>query len=56
MIGNSPRSDILPARAAGWRAVHIPDENGWALEHADLDPTDSGVLRLRSFQDLLRHF
>ncbi|ADP78578.1 HAD-superfamily hydrolase, subfamily IA, variant 1 [Pseudofrankia inefficax] len=56
MIGNSPKSDILPARAAGWRAVHIPDENGWALEHADLDPADQGVLRLRSFQDLLRHF
>lgn len=56
MIGNSPKSDILPARAAGWRAVHIPDENGWALEHAELDPADAGVLRLGSFTDLLLHF
>ncbi|MBL7495957.1 HAD family hydrolase [Frankia sp. CNm7] len=56
MIGNSAKSDILPARGAGWRAVHIPNENGWALEHADLDPADAGVLRLPSFTDLLRHF
>ncbi|MCX4471273.1 HAD family hydrolase [Micromonospora sp. NBC_01655] len=56
MIGNSPRSDILPARAAGMRAVFIPNENTWVLEHDDLDPTDTGVLRLATFPDLLRHF
>ncbi|MFI1197563.1 HAD family hydrolase [Micromonospora sp. NPDC020750] len=56
MIGNSPRSDILPARAAGMRAVFIPNENTWVLEHDDLDPTDAGVLRLAAFPELLRHF
>ncbi|RIV39975.1 HAD family hydrolase [Micromonospora radicis] len=56
MIGNSPRSDILPARAAGWRAVFIPNANTWVLEHDELDPTDAGVLRLSAFPDLLRHF
>jgi putative hydrolase of the HAD superfamily len=56
MIGNSPKSDILPARAAGWRAVHIPNQYGWALEHAELDPTDPGTLRLGAFTDLVRHF
>ena len=56
MIGNSPRSDILPARAAGLRAVHIPNPSTWRLEHADLDPTDDGVMTLASFGDLLGPF
>jgi putative hydrolase of the HAD superfamily len=55
MIGNSPRSDIIPARQAGWRAVFIPNANTWALEHQDLD-ADDGVLELRAFTDLLDHF
>ncbi|HLM16810.1 MAG TPA: HAD family hydrolase, partial [Acidimicrobiia bacterium] len=37
MIGNSPKSDVAPARAAGLRAVYIPNVNTWALEHAELD-------------------
>ncbi|MFJ6199425.1 HAD family hydrolase [Micromonospora sp. NPDC092111] len=56
MIGNSPKSDILPARAAGMRAVFIPNENTWVLEEDDLDPTDAGVVRLAAFPDLLQHF
>jgi putative hydrolase of the HAD superfamily len=56
MIGNSPKSDILPARAAGMNAVFIPNENTWVLEHDELDPTDRGVLRLAAFPDLLAHF
>lgn len=56
MIGNSPRSDILPARAAGMNAVFIPNENTWVLEDDELDPTDPGVIRLAAFPDLARHF
>lgn len=56
MIGNSPRSDILAARAAGLRAVFIPNENTWAHEHADLDPSDDGILHLTTFADLIHHF
>ncbi len=56
MIGNSPKSDILPARRAGLNAVFIPNENTWVLEHDVLDPSDSGVLQLREFVELLRHF
>ncbi|MCI4061529.1 HAD family hydrolase [Micromonospora sp. R77] len=56
MIGNSPRSDILPARAAGMNAVFIPNANTWVLEHDELDPGDRGVLRLAAFPDLRRHF
>ena len=56
MIGNSPKSDILPARAAGFNAVFIPNDNTWVLEHDELDPTDTGVLHLSAFPELLRHF
>lgn len=56
MIGNSPKSDILPARAAGLNAVFIPNDNTWVLEHDVLDPADGQVLRLEKFTELLRHF
>ena len=56
MIGNSPRSDILPARAAGWNAVYLPHQHSWWLEHAEIDPDDDRVLRLTSFSALRRHF
>jgi len=56
MIGNSPRSDILPARAAGMNAVFIPNDNTWVLEHDVLDPADPAVLQLAAFTDLLDHF
>ncbi|MFF9781214.1 HAD family hydrolase [Streptomyces nigrescens] len=56
MIGNSPKSDILPARSAGLNAVFIPHEHTWVLEHSDLDPADDKVLRLPAFGDLLHHF
>ncbi|MGY5138158.1 HAD family hydrolase [Streptomyces nigrescens] len=56
MIGNSPKSDILPARSAGLNAVFIPHEHTWVLEHSELDPADDKVLRLPAFGDLLHHF
>jgi putative hydrolase of the HAD superfamily len=56
MIGNSPKSDIIAARAAGLRAVFIPNANTWAHENAELDPTDDGILRLDVFAELTDHF
>lgn len=56
MIGNSPKSDINPARRAGLNAVFLPNENTWVLEHDDIDPDDDGVLRLSRFVELLEHF
>jgi putative hydrolase of the HAD superfamily len=56
MIGNSPRSDILPARAAGLRAVHVRHGSTWRLEHANIDPADPGVVVLDRFADLLEVF
>ncbi|MFE4360563.1 MULTISPECIES: HAD family hydrolase [Streptomycetaceae] len=55
MIGNSPKSDIAPARRAGLRTVFIPHEHTWVLEHAELGP-DEATLRLGAFPELLRHF
>ena len=58
MIGNSPRSDINPALAAGLGAVFIPHDFTWALEHeiveAPGDPTR--LLELRAFRELLEYF
>jgi putative hydrolase of the HAD superfamily len=33
MVGNSPRSDILPALDAGLWAVFVPHEHTWEFEH-----------------------
>ncbi len=38
MVGNSLKSDVVPALQAGSWGVHIPHELTWALEHAD-EPT-----------------
>lgn len=54
MIGNSPRSDILPARAAGLNAVFVPHPHTWAHEEAEVD--DPAVLTVASLRDLPKHF
>ena len=36
MVGNSPRSDILPVLAVGGWAVHVPATLSWAHEHDDV--------------------
>jgi putative hydrolase of the HAD superfamily len=58
MIGNSPRSDINPALAAGLGAVFIPHDFTWVLEHEVVEaPEDpSRLLELKGFRDLLAHF
>ncbi len=35
MVGNSLKSDVLPAIAAGAIGVHVPHDLTWALEHAE---------------------
>jgi len=55
MIGNSPRSDINPALAAGMNAVYIPHEHTWTLEHEE-PAHHPRLLELRVFSDLRRHF
>ena len=38
MIGNSPRSDVSPALAAGLWAIYIPHPHTWELEHEQIEP------------------
>ncbi|MBP0482270.1 HAD family hydrolase [Sagittula salina] len=35
MVGNSMKSDVLPALEAGSWGVHVPHDLAWALEHAE---------------------
>ncbi len=54
MIGNSIKSDINPALAAGLHAVFLFHKDTWVLEHAALDPAPEGqqLLELDSFAKL----
>jgi putative hydrolase of the HAD superfamily len=56
MIGNSPRSDINPALAAGLNAVFIPHEHTWRLEKEEVVHVDGRLLTLRAFGELRAHF
>ena len=54
MIGNSPRSDINPALAAGLHAIFIPHDFTWVLEHEVVNqpPAGQNLLELAAFADL----
>jgi putative hydrolase of the HAD superfamily len=58
MVGNSPRSDINPALAAGLHAVFVPHGNTWILEHEELAaaPPSQRLLVVDQFADLQKHF
>jgi putative hydrolase of the HAD superfamily len=56
MIGNSPKSDIIAARAAGLRALFVPHPNTWEHEMAELDADDSHILHVAAFGELTRYF
>jgi putative hydrolase of the HAD superfamily len=54
MIGNSPRSDINPALAAGLHAIFIPHDFTWVLEHEIVNQPKAGqhLLELGGFAEL----
>jgi putative hydrolase of the HAD superfamily len=56
MVGNSPKSDINPALAAGLKAVYIPHPRTWGLEHEEIQAADGRLLVLENFAGLQRHF
>jgi putative hydrolase of the HAD superfamily len=58
MVGNSPKSDINPALAAGLHAVFVPHDNTWILEHEELAaaPAAQRLLVLGRFGELREHF
>ncbi len=48
MVGNSMKSDVVPAIEAGAWGVHVPHDLAWALEHAE--PPEAP--RFRTLTDL----
>jgi len=58
MIGNSPKSDINPALAAGLHAVLIHHPSTWVLEREHVNPTPNGqqFLELTTFVTLSEYF
>jgi putative hydrolase of the HAD superfamily len=58
MIGNSPKSDINPALAAGLHAVFLFHKDTWVLEHAALATAPEGqhLIELDSFAKLATIF
>ncbi|WP_425091437.1 HAD family hydrolase [Tropicimonas sp. S265A] len=49
MVGNSLKSDVIPALEAGAWAVYVPHDLTWELEHA---PKPAGSARFREIPDL----
>jgi len=59
MVGNSPKSDVNPALAAGLNAVFVPHDQTWVLEHEELSEPGEGagqLLVLERFTQLRDHF
>jgi putative hydrolase of the HAD superfamily len=58
MVGNSPKSDINPALAAGLHAVFVPHGNTWILEHEKVNPAPprQKLLIVGRFAELREHF
>ena len=58
MVGNSPKSDINPALAAGINAVFVPHGNTWILEHEQLAEAQSPtrLLIVEAFPGLKDYF
>ncbi|HVZ83009.1 MAG TPA: HAD family hydrolase [Terracidiphilus sp.] len=58
MIGNSPKSDINPALAAGLHAVFLFHKDTWVLEHAEIAAPAPGqqLIELDAFSKLCAIF
>lgn len=58
MIGNSPKSDINPALAAGLNAVFVPHGATWVLEHEEVEAAEPPrrLLVVEKFSELRAHF
>jgi putative hydrolase of the HAD superfamily len=58
MVGNSPKSDINPALAAGLHAVFVPHGDTWILEHEEVSqaPPQQKLLIVGRFAELREHF
>lgn len=56
MIGNSPKSDILPALSAGLNAVFVPHARTWSLEQSALPEQNPRLHTVENIRQLTRMF
>jgi putative hydrolase of the HAD superfamily len=58
MVGNSPKSDINPALAAGLNAVFVPHGQTWILEHEEVAQAQPPMrlVVVETFAGLKEHF
>lgn len=56
MVGNSPRSDINPAKAAGLHTVFIPYHTTWQHELEEISSNGTQTLVLDHFGQLAEYF
>jgi len=59
MVGNSLKSDVIPALEAGAWAVHVPHELTWTYEHAEAPVAHSRfreIAHLGALPDLIAEF
>lgn len=54
MIGNSPRSDVLPPLELGAWAAHVPFQTTWAHEDVAL-PEHDKLLKLQDIREILNY-
>ncbi len=52
MVGNSIKSDILPALAAGAYAVHVPHELSWILDRAEAPAKSERFFTIKTLAEL----
>lgn len=52
MVGNSVKSDVIPAIEAGAWAVHVPHDVTWALEQADAPDAHPRFRQIESLKEL----
>jgi putative hydrolase of the HAD superfamily len=52
MVGNSLKSDVVPAITAGAFGVHVPHDLTWALEHEEAPEQAPRFRRIASLSDL----
>ena len=56
MVGNSPKSDVNPALAAGLGAVLVPHARTWRLEHEEVPEPSERFVVVERFEDLRQVF
>lgn len=56
MIGNSPKSDINPALAAGLSAVFVPHPRTWVLEREEVPESHPRLIKVERIAELAQHF